>query len=90
MEGGRGWTDTQYKGDKAKTFGKINEQTSVKANTCCYQPHIYRPFPANSHTHALLGLGDRDLLPGDRELLSRVLFLLACLGGEWEELLDLE
>lgn len=49
----------------------------------------------NSQTHGLLGLGDLDLLLGDRDLLSRdptslELFMLACLGGEGEELLDLE
>lgn len=69
-----------------------HQQKQIPAVT---SPTFIGHFPVNSHTHALLGLGDRDLLPGDRELLSRapasrVLFLLACLGGEWEELLDLE
>ena len=58
-------------------------------------PPLTGYLPLDGRTHGLLGLGDRDLLPGDRDLLSRdpaslVLFLLACLGGEGEELLDLE
>ena len=36
----------------------------------------------------MLGLGDRDLL--SRDLSSLELFLLTCLGGEWEELLERE
>lgn len=67
-----------------------------KQITCCDQPPVRTGyFTENSKTHVLLGLGDRDLLPGDGDLLSRdptslVLFLLACLGGEGEELLDPE
>ena len=82
--------------NKAKTFRRVDEQIWPKANPSCDQAPTFTGYcPLNSHTHGLLGLGDRDLLPGDRDLLSRdpaslVLFLLACLGGEEEELLDLE
>lgn len=67
---------------------------TTQGKPCCDSAlRVTDYFPCNSHTHGLLGLGDRDLLLGDRDLLSRglsslVLFLLACLGGE--ELLDRE